>query len=67
MQPFPHSLLLQLKEFLLDQAEAYEVKIGDRTFRRPGDPSLDEIVEKLHAEEEEADDEEVDQDTKEEL
>lgn len=67
---FLNVVFLQLKEFLLDQTEAYEVKIGDRAFRRPGDPSLDEIVEKLHAEEQGPDDisdEEDDQGWKEEL
>ncbi|PIN18591.1 hypothetical protein CDL12_08745 [Handroanthus impetiginosus] len=41
---------LELKEFLLSQAEAYEVKIGDQLFRRPGDPSFEEVFEKLQAE-----------------
>ncbi|KAK4784942.1 hypothetical protein SAY86_001631 [Trapa natans] len=61
---------MELKEFLLDQLETYEVKIGDRAFRRAGDPSLDEIVEKLHTKEEGPEnipDEEDDQDWKEEL
>ncbi|KAL4586085.1 hypothetical protein LXL04_010716 [Taraxacum kok-saghyz] len=34
---------LELKEFILSQLEAYEVKIGDRLFRRPGDPSFDDV------------------------
>ncbi|KAI3498287.1 hypothetical protein L1887_34059 [Cichorium endivia] len=34
---------LELKEFILSQPEAYEVKIGDRLFRRPGDPSFDDV------------------------
>lgn len=43
-------LSLQLKEFLLDQPEAYEIKIGDQAFRRPGDPPLEEVLEMLHKE-----------------
>lgn len=38
----------ELKEFVLEQEEAYEMKIGDQVFRRPGDPPLEEVVEKLH-------------------
>ncbi|XP_030468368.1 uncharacterized protein LOC115687039 [Syzygium oleosum] len=41
---------LELKEFLLDQPEAYEIKIGDQAFRRPGDPPLEEVLEMLHKE-----------------
>ncbi|PON92104.1 Mesoderm development candidate [Trema orientale] len=37
----------ELKEFVFDQPEAYEVKIGDQVFRRPGDPPLEEVVEEL--------------------
>ncbi|KAK7394753.1 hypothetical protein VNO78_15290 [Psophocarpus tetragonolobus] len=40
----------ELKEFVLDQSEAYEIKIGDQFFRRPGDPPLDQVIEKLHSE-----------------
>jgi len=40
----------QLKEFVLDQPEAYEIKIGDQAFRRPGDPPLEEVLAKLHNE-----------------
>jgi hypothetical protein len=36
----------QLKEFILSQAEAYEFKISDQIFRRPGDPPLDQVLEK---------------------
>ncbi|CAL5331667.1 unnamed protein product [Camellia sinensis] len=36
-----------LKEFVLNQSEAYEIKIGDQVFRRPGDPPLEEVIEKL--------------------
>ncbi|XP_016466024.1 uncharacterized protein LOC107788812 isoform X1 [Nicotiana tabacum] len=40
----------QLKEFLLEQEEAYEIKIGDQLFRRPGDPPFEEVFEKLQNE-----------------
>ncbi|XP_015899698.2 uncharacterized protein LOC107432979 [Ziziphus jujuba] len=40
----------ELKEFVLSQPEAYEIKIGDQVFQRPGDPPLEEVVEKLHEE-----------------
>ncbi|CAN6704404.1 unnamed protein product [Malus baccata var. baccata] len=40
----------ELKEFALNQPEAYEIKIGDQVFRRPGDPPLEELVEKLQNE-----------------
>ncbi|GLU00743.1 hypothetical protein SLE2022_180890 [Rubroshorea leprosula] len=42
----------ELKEFILSQPEAYEIKIGDRAFRRPGDPPLEEVIEKLRREKE---------------
>lgn len=35
---------------MLSQPEAYEIKIGDQVFRRPGDPPLEEVVEKLRGE-----------------
>ncbi|KAF0913763.1 hypothetical protein E2562_024629 [Oryza meyeriana var. granulata] len=38
--------ILELKEFILSQPEAYEFKIGN-VFRRPGDPPLDQVVEML--------------------
>ncbi|CAL9007306.1 unnamed protein product, partial [Prunus brigantina] len=38
------------EEFVLNQPEAYEIKIGDQVFRRPGDPPLEEVVEKLQNE-----------------
>jgi hypothetical protein len=41
---------VQLKEFILGQAGAYEFKIGDQVFRRPGDPPLDEVIEMLRKE-----------------
>lgn len=34
---------------MLSQEEAYEVKIGKQEFRRPGDPPLDDVVDKLKA------------------
>ncbi|KAK3028772.1 hypothetical protein RJ639_037993 [Escallonia herrerae] len=34
---------IELQEFLLSQPEAYEVKIGDHLFRRPGDPPFEEV------------------------
>ncbi|OIT07336.1 PREDICTED: uncharacterized protein LOC109243035 [Nicotiana attenuata] len=40
----------QLKEFLLEQEEAYEIKIGDQLFRRPGDPPFEEVFEKFQNE-----------------
>ncbi|GER57436.1 hypothetical protein STAS_35234 [Striga asiatica] len=41
---------LELKEFILSRPEAYEIKIGDQLFRRPGDPSFEEVFQKLQAE-----------------
>ncbi|VVB13840.1 unnamed protein product [Arabis nemorensis] len=40
----------ELREFVLSQEEAYEVKIGKQEFRRPGDPPLENVVDKLQAE-----------------
>lgn len=40
---------LELKEFVLNQPEAYEIKIGDQVFRRPGDPPFEEVLEKLRS------------------
>lgn len=60
----------QLKEFVLDQSEAYEIKMGDKFFRRPGDPPLDEVIEKHHSQKgkaDNADPEEIDPDVKTEL
>ncbi|EPS59488.1 hypothetical protein M569_15319, partial [Genlisea aurea] len=37
---------LELKDWLLSQDEVYEVKIGDQLFRRPGDPSLEQVIQK---------------------
>ncbi|KAF2568435.1 hypothetical protein F2Q70_00024693 [Brassica cretica] len=37
----------ELREYVLSQEEAYEVKIGEQEFRRPGDPPLDDVVDKL--------------------
>lgn len=41
---------IELKEFVLSQPDAYEVKIGDQFFRRPGDPSFDEVFAKYRSE-----------------
>lgn len=60
----------QLKEFVLDQSEAYEIKMGDQFFRRPGDPPLDEVIEKQNSEKgkaDNADSEEIDPNVKTEL
>ncbi|XP_050203551.1 uncharacterized protein LOC126653656 [Mercurialis annua] len=46
---------MELKEFILNQPEAYEIKIGDQIYRRPGDPPLEEVIEKLRSKEREAD------------
>lgn len=43
-------LFSQLKDFVLRQPEAYEIKIGDQVFRRPEDPPLEEVLAKLHNE-----------------
>jgi hypothetical protein len=59
-----------LKEFVFDQSEAYEIKMGEQLFRRPGDPSLDEIIQKYNSEkgkEDNASPEEVDGNSKSEL
>ncbi|XXG84995.1 hypothetical protein AAC387_Pa11g0177 [Persea americana] len=45
----------ELKAFILSQPEAYEIKIGDLVFRRPGDPPLEQVVEMLHKQEGKAD------------
>ncbi|CAL5192696.1 unnamed protein product [Lathyrus oleraceus] len=47
--------LEELKEFVLDQSEAYEIKMGEQFFRRPGDLPLDELIQKQHREKGEAD------------
>ena len=60
----------QLKEFVLDQSEAYEIKMGDQFFRRSGDPPLDEVIEKYNSEKakaDNADSEEIDPNVKTEL
>lgn len=40
----------QVKDFVLSQDEAYEFKLGNAAFRRPGDPPLEVVVEKLEEE-----------------
>ncbi|XP_074586559.1 uncharacterized protein LOC141842240 [Curcuma longa] len=44
--------LEELKEFVLSQPEAYEMKVGEQLYRRAGDPPLDEVVASLHKESE---------------
>ena len=39
------------------QPEAYEFKIGDRVFRRPGDPPLDQVIEMLQKHKDKSQDE----------
>lgn len=39
---------VELKDFILSQPEAYEFKLGQHAYRRPGDPPLEEVVEMLH-------------------
>ncbi|MFS7942757.1 putative LRP chaperone MESD [Helianthus anomalus] len=39
---------LEVKEFLLSQSEAYEIKMGDQFFRRPGDPPYDDLLKELY-------------------
>nr|VVV73678.1 unnamed protein product [Nymphaea colorata] len=39
-----------MTDFVFSQPEAYEVKIGDRVYRRPGDPPLEEVIEMLQKE-----------------
>ncbi|KAG2285650.1 hypothetical protein Bca52824_045254 [Brassica carinata] len=39
----------ELREFVLSQEEAYEVNIWKQEFRRPGDPPLDDVFEKIQA------------------
>lgn len=44
------SFLVQVREFLLEQPDAYEIKIGERLYRRPGDPPREELVKLLQKE-----------------
>lgn len=39
---------VELKDFILGQPEAYEFKLGQNAYRRPGDPPLEEVIEMLH-------------------
>ncbi|KVI04414.1 hypothetical protein Ccrd_017272 [Cynara cardunculus var. scolymus] len=39
---------LELKDFILSQPEAYEMKIADRLFRKPGDPPFDDVFTEVH-------------------
>ncbi|CAL1408816.1 unnamed protein product [Linum trigynum] len=47
---------IELKEFVLNQPEAYEIKIGDNLFRRQGDPPLEQVIEQIHRTKNEASD-----------
>jgi hypothetical protein len=38
---------VQVKDFILDQPEAYEFKLGQEAFRRPGDPPLEVVIENM--------------------
>ncbi|KDP28609.1 hypothetical protein JCGZ_14380 [Jatropha curcas] len=40
----------ELKEFIFNEPESYEIKIGDKVYRRPGDPPLEEVIEQLRSE-----------------
>ncbi|KAJ8748876.1 hypothetical protein K2173_013307 [Erythroxylum novogranatense] len=44
--------MAELKEFILKEPDAYEIKIGDQVYRRPGDPPLDVVFEKLQSQKE---------------
>lgn len=46
---------MQLKDFILSQADAYEIKIGDQFFRRHGDPPFDEVFNMSQSEKKEVD------------
>ncbi|KAL8111542.1 uncharacterized protein LOC141668954 [Apium graveolens] len=45
----------ELKDFVLSQPDAYEVKIGDQVFRRPGDPPFDDVFQKHYGDEDRVD------------
>ncbi|XP_020197863.1 uncharacterized protein [Aegilops tauschii subsp. strangulata] len=47
----------ELKEFILGQPEAYEFKVGDQFFRRPGDPPLDQVIQMLRKHKDKSEDE----------
>lgn len=38
----------------MSQDEAYEFKLGNVAFRRPGDPPVEAVLDKMHAEKEAA-------------
>ncbi|CAM8943826.1 unnamed protein product [Rhodiola kirilowii] len=42
----------ELREFVLSQLEVYEIKISNSVYRRPGDPPLEELIERMRAEKE---------------
>lgn len=43
-------MILQVKDFVLSQDEAYEFKLGNAAFRRPGDPPVEAVLDKMQAE-----------------
>lgn len=45
----------ELKDFILEQPDAYEVKIGNNVYRRPGDPPLEEVLNKLRSQKDNGD------------
>uniref|UniRef100_A0A7N0R8C1 Mesoderm development candidate 2 n=1 Tax=Kalanchoe fedtschenkoi TaxID=63787 RepID=A0A7N0R8C1_KALFE len=51
----------QLREFVLSQPEAYEIKIGDSVYRRPGDPPLEVVIDRMRADKETDVDQEKDE------
>lgn len=43
--------VMEVKDFILEQPEAYEFKLGQQAFRRPGDPPLEVVIENMRKEE----------------
>ncbi|MCO5554541.1 hypothetical protein L7F22_008071 [Adiantum nelumboides] len=39
--------IAEVKDFILEQPEAYEFKLGQQAFRRPGDPPLEVVMENM--------------------
>ena len=52
---FVLNIFVQVKDFILNQPEAYEFKIGQEAFRRPGDPPLEVVMENLRKDKESKD------------
>ncbi|KAH7315875.1 hypothetical protein KP509_21G069100 [Ceratopteris richardii] len=42
--------IAEVKDFILGQPEAYEFKLGQHAFRRPGDPPLEVVIEQMQKE-----------------